>query len=81
MKIQRALLRTGNRNGPTTRHRSEAVQENVDKIVDWPLRIIDIRSEKGASIVMLALLGNLRVSEFIHYDLLAFSSRAMICGG
>ncbi|KIH64336.1 site-specific recombinase, phage integrase family [Ancylostoma duodenale] len=65
-EIQRALLRSGNRSGPTVRHRSKAVQEDVDKIVDWALKTNTIAAIKGASMVMLAFLGFLRVSELVQ---------------
>ncbi|KIH60814.1 site-specific recombinase, phage integrase family [Ancylostoma duodenale] len=65
-EIQRALLRTGNRSGPTVRHRSKAVQEDVDKIVDWALQKNSTATIKGASMVMLAFLGFLRVSELVQ---------------
>ncbi|RCN24604.1 site-specific recombinase, phage integrase family [Ancylostoma caninum] len=64
--IQRALLRTGNRSGPAVRHRSKAVQEDVDKIVDWALQTNTAAAIKGAGMIMIAFLGFLRVSELVQ---------------
>ncbi|RCN36808.1 site-specific recombinase, phage integrase family [Ancylostoma caninum] len=64
--IQRALLRTGNRSGPAVCHRSKAVQEDVDKIVDWALQTNTAAAIKGAGMIMLAFLGFLRFSELVQ---------------
>ncbi|KAK6725595.1 hypothetical protein RB195_004112 [Necator americanus] len=65
-EIQRALLRTGNKKRSPVRHRTKASREDVEKVIGWALTKPSVTAVKGASMILLAFLAFLRVSEVIQ---------------